>query len=573
MQPLNQETSPLDLSTYSDEEIEAAFELYPSLWAQTLRNEQGDWIEFDNHRFMKEIYNDFSPFSVVLKPPQVGMTTAQILKCLYVAKKLNKQIVYTLPTDDTMYEMVSGTFNRLIAQNTKLQEWVSDSDTMSHKSVGSSMIRFRGTSSAIQAMSYPAELNVHDELDASNFENIQLMETRQKAKADPWRWYFSHPSIAGFGVDIYWQKSDKREYVIKCWHCGRQQILTWPESINEDRVCYQCKYCKHELSDDNRKGAPGKGGDWLPTAQGEFRGYHISQLMCPWLNAEEIIKQKYDENKIESYFHNYVLGYPYVASENKISSAIVLKNVVNEINEQKDRIIIGVDTGIPWYILCMNKQGAFFYEKLKKVGDPGTSKDYSPEMRLAELLKRWPDSIVVGDQGGELSPLRKLQMQFPGRVYLAFLRKDKKSKELIDWGINEEQGTLHIDRNNYIQWMVEQLRDIGRIRFQGKVEEWTDFAAHFDNIYREIKIAINKPGADISTNYGAELIWKRNGADHYVFALLFALAGMEKFGAGNATFIKRDDQQRFPVATKPDNTISARRVLGKRIQGYVEGWD
>ncbi len=340
--PQKSESSPIDFSSFSDEEIEQAYSRYPSLWASTLVNEVGEPIEFDDHKFLKDIYNDFSPLMVVLKPPQVGMTTAQILKCLYIAYHQKKQIVYTLPTEDSTYEMVSGTFNRLIAQNPPLQKWVQNSDTMSHKAVGDSMIRFRGTQIPTQAMMYPSDINAHDELDFSNWENVKLMETRQQAKPEASRWYWSHPSVAGFGVDIYWQQSDKKEWVITCPHCTVKQILAWPKSINLETKHYQCKYCFAPLSNDVRKK-----GQWLATALGTFRGYHISQLMCPWISAEKIIEAKNDPHKSEQYFYNYVLGLPYIASENKIPSTVVLKNVVPEVNEQGDRIIIGVDTGLP----------------------------------------------------------------------------------------------------------------------------------------------------------------------------------------------------------------------------------
>ena len=142
---------------------------------------------------------------------------------------------------------------------------------------------------------------------------------------------------------------------------------------------------------------------------------------------------------------------------------------------------------------------------------------------------------------------------------------------MVTWGENEEQGTVRVDRNQYFQWMVEQLRDTGRIRLNGKVEEWKDWASQFDNVYREIKVALDKPCKDVATNYGAELIWKRNGADHFCHTLLYCLVGLDKYGVAQAEFVRRNDQMRFPMASKVDNTISARRVLGKRIQSdYVE---
>ena len=474
-----------------------------------MKNEAAFPIEFENRIFLVDMYNDMSPLQVVLKPPQIGATVMFTIKSFWVANFLRRQIIYTLPTQSDIQDMVGGSINRIIAQNEDLLKMVHDHDTIEQKSVGDSIIFYRGTFTTKQAMMVPSGLNVHDEVDASNADVITQYENRLQAQEDGgWRWYFSHPSLQGHGVDIYWQQSDKKEWVITC-PCGKRQILTWPDSIDRERACYQCKYCKGEISDYTRIH-----GEWLPTAKGEFSGYHISQLMLYNKSAKHILDAFDDPSKNEQFFYNYVLGLPYVGSENKIPSSVVLKNVVNEVNEQNDRIIIGVDTGLPIHYLCMNKQGAFYYGSCKP-----PAKDYDPYDELESLLRRWPTSIIIADQGGDLIGIRKLQAKYPGRVYLVWYRKDRKSKEMIDWGENEELGTLRIDRNQWLQWVIEQLRDVGRVRLNGTVDEWTEFASHFDNIYRELKVALNKPGHDLATNYGAELIWKRNGPDHFVHCL------------------------------------------------------
>jgi hypothetical protein len=154
-------------------------------------------------------------------------------------------------------------------------------------------------------------------------------------------------------------------------------------------------------------------------------------------------------------------------------------------------------------------------------------------------------------------------------VYLCFYRKDRKSKEMVDWGENEELGTVRVDRNQYFQWMVEQLRDTGRIRLNGTVEEWKEWASQFDNVYREVKVALDKPGHDVATNYGAELIWKRNGADHYCHTLLYCLVGIDRYGSTGATFIRKDETH-FPMGSRVNNTIPARRIMGKKLGNYVD---
>lgn len=554
----------IESSDYSDAEIDQAFEEYPVLWVlkHGIKNEQGLPIDFEKRRWQIDMWNDMSPKQATLKPPQIGETVKNSVKAFFVAKKLHKDIIYTLPTDEDIRAMAGGKINRIVAQNPILGDWVKDHDSVEQKMCGDAIIYYRSTWSTKSATMHSSSLNIHDEVDSSNAEVINQYETRLEAQEnedDKWRWYFSHPSIAGFGIDIWWQQSDKKEWVITCT-CGKEQILTWPDSIDPQRACYQCKYCRVEIDDETRIW-----GQWKPTARGEFSGYHVSQMMLYNKSAQDILDSFNDPNKNEQYFYNYVLGLPYVASENKISSDVVLKNVREGVNQQGDRIIIGVDTGLPIHLTCMNKQGVFYY---KALGAP--SKDYNPYDELEGLLKRWPTSIIVADQGGDLIGIRKLQAMYPGRVYLVWYRKDRKTKEMITWGENDEQGTVRVDRNNYFQWMVEQLRDLGRIPINGKVDEWTDWAAHFDNVYREIKTTMEKPGKDVATNYGVELIWKRNGADHFCHTLLYCLVGMDRFANATGSFIKRDDINRFPVASRSDNTISARRVLGKKMQGFVD---
>lgn len=499
-----------------EELVSRAKELVPSLWVEKhqIKNESGFPIEFDEHYFMRDLYDDMSPLQVWLKPPQIGATTAQMIKAFYVAQKKARQIIYTLPTQSDVEDIVGGSVNRIIAQNPILMSMVKDHDTVSQKSVGNSIIRYRGTFSAKQAMMVPSDLNIHDEVDASDPGVLLQYETRLQGKTgndslEKWRWYFSHPSLSGHGVDIYWQQSDKKEWFIKCNHCKEEQQLTWPENINVRTAKYVCSACKENLTKDEIKS-----GKWKPTATGLFSGYHISQLMCPWISAEKIIRDY--ETKDKQYFYNYVLGLPYISSENKIEPSVVLKNCTDLVNEQSDTIIIGVDTGLTNYVVLSNKQGIFHYE----------TANYA---RIEELLIRWPSAKIVADQGGDLTPIRLLQQKYPGRVFLCYYNQDKKSKDVIRWGENDEFGIVHVDRNRMISLIVEQMRDIGRFRLNGSHEEWKEFADHFGNIYRELVVAKETIGKDSATLYGNRYVWKRNGDDHYVHALLYSLVGLDKY--------------------------------------------
>ncbi len=510
---------------------------------------------------MRDLYDDMSLLQVWLKPPQIGATVAQIIKTFYCAKKKAWDIIYTLPTQSDVNDMAGGKINRLIAQNPVLLDMVKEHDTVEQKSVGDNIIHYRGTFTTKQAMMVSSHLNVHDEVDASDREVIVQYETRLMAKPveEQRRWYFSHPSLAGMGVDIYWQDSDKKEWFITCPHCNVEQQLKWPDNINLETKQYVCSVCQKELTKESRKY-----GRWVATSSGRFSGYHISQLMCVWIDAEKIVTDW--ETKDKQYFYNYVLGLPFVGSDNKIEPETVLNNVTDKENLQQPRVIIGVDTGLPIHYVCRNKDGVFYYKTCRP-----PSADHDPYDELERLLLHFKRSIIVADQGGDLIGIRRLQAKFPGRVFLVYYRKDRKTEKMIQWGENEAYGTVLVDRNRMISLIVEHLREPGHINLNGKRQEWETFASHFGNIYREKIIVKETIGKDAHTLYGNEYVWKRLGADHFVHCLVYAQVGYDRFGEDLAVIIKKDDpfMANVPVASDSKGLIPAKRIMKRQgIGGF-----
>lgn len=539
---------------YTEEQVSEAMEGLPALWVKKhkIKNESGVPLDFSKRKFLWDIYNDLSPKQVILKPPQIGMTVANTLKALWVAKKLKRQIIYTLPTQGDVQDMVGGSFNRIIAQNPILMDWVKDHDTVEQKTVGDSAIFYRGTFTAKQAMMIPSGLNIHDEVDASDPNVITQYETRLQAQEDGgWRWLFSHPSLAGHGVDVYWQQSDQKEWYITCNGCGKEQTIGWPDSVSLEQSAYICRHCKRPLTDEERIGGRWLNKDGVPWegkihGNYEFSGWHVSQLMLYNKSAADIIKAYNDPQKDKQYFYNYVLGLPFIGSDDKIDPSVVMRNVVDEVNEQKDRIVIGADTGHGIHFVCMNKDGVFYYGNSTEITASKDPYDY-----IRKLLNKWEKSVAVFDQGGDLIGVRKLQAQYPGRVFLCFYNKDRKSVEITRWGEDEEYGRVYVDRNRHITLLVEQMRDTGRFRLQGKKEEWQEFASHWGNIYREKIVTKETKDKDDRSLYGAEYVWKRNGADHYVHALGYAYVGLQRYGSGQAKIVNYDFMG-IPKATMPN---------------------
>jgi len=467
-----------------------------------IKTETGDDYTWDNYKFMYDPMRDMHPKQAILKAAQIGFSTLAIIKAFWIAKNKRIDIIYTLPTATDVNQFAGGKINRLIAQNPILQEWVKDKDTVAQKTVGDNIIYYRGTFTQKAAMMVSSDLNIYDEVDASKQDVVEQYSTRLQASDYKWEWYFSHPSLEDFGVDVYWKKSDQHHWFITCPHCKKEQFISYPESINHETEQYICKKCKEVLEDKDREN-----GRWVARYKDrEYRGYWIPLLINPRVSAKEILA--YKRNKTPEYFFNKVLGLPYSGSQNKVSRETIMQNVVEKLPDYEDRIVIGGDTGLTTHLVVGNASGIFYISSKPGYDD------------LEMLLKRFPTSIAVLDAQGDLQKPRDLQEKYPNRIWLCYYRPDRKSQEFAKW--NEDDNTLSVDRNQTIQLVIDEYTG-KRIPLLGTTSDYEEYWEHWKNIYAEVEE--NSIGVPIKK-------WKRNGDDHLVHGTVYWRIGMDRFGKG-----------------------------------------
>lgn len=494
-------------------------------WIQQnkIKTEKGKDIDFIKHRFLYDIYSDFSQKQVICKAAQIGLSTLQILKALFLAKNYNIDIIYTLPTDSDVNVFVGGKVNRIIKQNSVLQEYTKDKDNVEQKKIGDAMTYWRGTFTKRAAISVTSDLNIHDEVDFSDQQIIEDYQSRLQHSDYAGEWYFGHPSTEGVGVAKHWDNSDKKHWFITCSYCNKKQFMSFPESVCENRGIFQCKFCKKEITNRERRF-----GEWVKKHNNkDFSGYWVPLLIAPWIDAKYILKKHYDNT--EEYFYNRVLGLPYVGSGNKVTKNIIIGNLTTELNEMKGRVIIGVDTGTYLRYVCGNKQGLFYFGEVKDDRDKNGKLIKSKYDEIEKLMNRWKSSIVVFDQGGgpgDSVAVRELREKYPGRVFLAFYREDRKTSEVIKY--DDDKYTVTIDRNKAIQMVIDEFAD-RRIPIMGNESEWWDYWLHWDKIYRVCE----------ETALGTKKYkWLRSGRDDWVHATIYWRAGMDRFSNGEGIIFK-----------------------------------
>lgn len=484
--------------------------LHAFIQEHNIKNEQGDSLDFRKYRFMYDIYADRSPLICCMKAAQIGFTTFEILKTAHECRNEKIDIIYVLPTADDVKKFSGGKTNRILSQNPVMASWTKDKDSVEQKQFGDNTVYYQGSWTDRVALMITAKKLVVDEFDRCKQAVVEQFDSRLQSVANPKKAYFSNPSLEDFGIHKHYLKSDQKK-----WHithsCGSKFIMD-ESCIDYQHGLYICPVCKGEITDTERIM-----GEWIATSVGEWSGYWIPLWIASWMPASKIAEAKREKSK--EYFDNFIAGLPHALSENKISPETILKNTTADVNSQTGPIIIGVDTGLPIYFTVMNKEGVFYH---------GTCSPQNPYADLERLLLRWPQSIIVSDQGGDLIGIRQLQQKYPGRVFLVYYRKDRKSNEIAKWN---DDGTVVVDRNAMIGLVIGQLRDTGKIKLNGTQEDWALFASHFGNIRRMKE----------ETPFGMEYKWERNGPDHYVHALLYAMVGYDRFAEQEAMIISNDN--------------------------------
>lgn len=488
-------------------DIQLFLELYD------IRNEQGIKLDFKDHPFLWDIFNDMTPHQAIRKAAQIGFSTTAIIKSLWLAKAKKMDMIYTLPTYSDVHDFVSSKVNRIIDINPILKEWTADKDTIEQKRVGDSVIYYRGTFAERAALMVSSDLNVHDEVDRSNLKVVDQYYSRLQHSKYGWQWLFSNPSVPDVGVDKLWNRSDQKHWFVPCPKCGHQQFLTMNNIFDKDETkkenkeyYFGCVKCKTELN--RRK------GKWVKRWNNvkDISGYWISLLMCPWVTANQI--KLLERTKSQEFFDNFVLGVPHVGSGNTVTKDIILRNLTNEINRQEGRIVIGVDPGVDIRYVVGNKQGLFYY---------GSCKDYT---ELDNLMARWDKAIMIMDQGGDIIGSRKLRDKYKNRVFLAAYRTDRKDDQLFRF--DDEKGTVQIDRNNTIQLLIDELTD-KRLPLYGTESDWYDYWVHWSHIYRTVE----------EDSFGRPRYkWQRSDRDDWVHATVYFRCGIDRFQDGEGEILE-----------------------------------
>jgi hypothetical protein len=294
-----------------------------------------------------------------MKATQLGFTEMEVLRSLHglIHGRYPRGIGYYFPTNDDVTEFGKSRFNPLIQANKNaIGKFVKSvkgkgTDTASLKKIGDAFLWLRGArmprkideqAVSTKTSSIPLDRFVFDELDLmadtdSEFKVVGKARGRVGDSLYKEECFISNPTTPGFGIDTFFDLSDKRHWFRWCDHCNKHTtcaeiyFMEDPErcvQIRKDKTGYiSCIKCGKEL-----RCYP---GEWVPTQRDNtdyMHGYQLSQLTSVRNDPAEILYEY--RNPPEDNLSEIVrlrLGWPHISAADKLRKEDVL-NCCNESN-------------------------------------------------------------------------------------------------------------------------------------------------------------------------------------------------------------------------------------------------
>lgn len=523
----------------------------PTAWVyfNNLVTENQKAVEFDNHRFLIDLYSDLSPDIVVRKSAQVGESTERIFKTFWCNKYLKANVIYVLPTNNVIKDFVNPKVDPLISSNPQIASMVSK-DSVSLKQIGDRFTYFKGAFSERDAIAISGDILILDELDRMpDMGVVNTYDSRLQASDLGWRWRLSNPSQIGFGVDMYYQDSDQMHWFVKCSHCNFRSFIDFAPNtygevknhfVNQQTSQYVCGKCQRIITDNDRRM-----GEWVARYPSrKRRGYWISQLMAPWVSAERIMEQ-YNDSTID-FFHNFVLGKAYTPSDLVVNRETILRACAPSIIP-KLNVAIGVDQNASEQIwVAGTPQGVFAHGK-------------THSWEEIEHLKLMWNAIVVADPNPYSIKPKQLAKKF-NDFYICYF-KEQTDLSLLKW--KESDNTVFADRTRLLDTVANEITEC-RLLFREHAYALEDYITDWNNLYRT---TVEKADGQMVTTW----LKKENKESDYSFATAYMRIGLSRImQTGGSEFIGMDDLAHAPITYKAVGTDKVETYMGDVVQETFE---
>ena len=326
------------------------------IWASAHKMMLRDGIKFTlkDMDYLFDIINCDKRVVNCKKGSQMCLTTAFFIDSVHACKfrRYNQNIMYMMPTVTAVERLSKVSFDPIFQYNPWIMRTGDTNTTMCREINGRSIVMVgaqpkkvggSGTKDTDNLRSIPCDRIDRDEIDLMDADMVFLSNQRLLRSTFKQINNFGSPTYPGYGIDLLYENSDQRRWMIKCEGCNKYTCLadTFPDCIiqKNGKWIRSCIHCQKEIFVGN--------GSWQTSfSDRREAGFWVSGLLSPYANLDDYM---YEFNNIEgtqmSEFMRSRLGIASTEAENQLDTTTVLSRCTSDHNQMVSvgETVMGVD--------------------------------------------------------------------------------------------------------------------------------------------------------------------------------------------------------------------------------------
>lgn len=508
----------------------------PFLWTvSNIRLPKNAPWDFEKRKWQIPILNDVAKECIIIKPAQVGMSTITLAKTFWAAYNIPMRVIYTLPREKDVVDMVPTRADPMIQNSPLLQAAASGgADSVRRKVIrgeqGESYVHFQEAGTEPRMLD--VDMLVNDEVDLSDQDNLDKYSARLYASPYKIRYQLGTPSVPNYGISSLIQLTDWKVWNVRCPYCGTWVPFDsdWMRLIKQrTRRTYYGYDCCDSCKDYGLSSNDIAEGVWVPQYPGrEMSGYQVIRTMDVTMSAGELMMYFKKTRNIAN-FYNFTLGIPYVAGGVVLDKAGILEMCrdsglgIMKYGNDSETFYVGIDQGNVLHMVILRERDKED-EGLDLVyaGIFDDSGGTDPFTKAYKVIKQYPRNVVVIDMGpnrySAISLVKKIRRGWMAQFTTTIMDQ----KDLFFQANKKRDNIVDIHKHVAIDYLIDRYIRTGHLKFytvNGQVDPTIESVAeHLSNIQRTIKTRMLFGVGEQGFNF-----WETTGPDHFVMALVYAL--------------------------------------------------
>jgi hypothetical protein len=507
-------------------------------------------LDFDEHRYLVELYADEHPHVVVDKASQMGASEWAITDAFWVGDAKSANVLYLLPGTADVQDFSTARVGLAIEASPYIAGIITPDfggdeyraaarDRATLKRIRNRFFYLRHGSvrpdgRAPHLKTAQIDLVIYDEFDDIDPRAPALADKRQEHSLLKWVRWISTPTLPDLGIDREFKASDMRRWNVRCPRCRTEQPLDpfvnlilevdgagrpsrWFHKRGQPEAPFVgCRKCGRPL---DRLAA----GRWVAEQPGrEAHGYHLNRLMNPRANLWDVIRKgrTYDETERQQWF-NQDLGIPYQPTGGGFDETLIRTSYRGyRMPIADDRCMMGVDVGAVLHVVVRKFAREADGSRVRQAVFLGQIDRWE---ELDDLVERYDVRMAVVDALPEHHKALEWARRHEGRVKVAYYvggkegtKHDEPTREKA-----AEEFAVDLDRTRHFDALRASYLAREVVNPAGLEGLVTDYVQHFLRVKRVM--ATDGHGNNYAT-------WTRTGDDHWVHAEIYCQAAMELIG-------------------------------------------